>query len=557
MTGQATDGNHRLAGPLRACLPPGLLEAFEHAPVMVTVTEGPDLRLVWRNRAAMDAYGPAPIGKPLLETFPASSEARHLWERAFAGETVTQDLHLVEVPDRSGRTRVARYSLSPLRDPGGTVAGVIQFVSDATAEVDAQRQAALARVLATIAEAASGASDAQEALDALARALVPALADMAAVYAYPDGTDPIPPVAVAMTAELQGIGPLPAPTRREIPAPWRDSLAAGRALVVPVDADTIADLAPSPEARAWLKAARASSLALVPLVVAGRLAGGLVLVSSHPRPSYQAPDLEFVREVTNVAGACIAEVGARQQDRRSAMRLQQALLPDRPAPIPGLSLSVRYVPGGEEGAAGGDWWDVLDMGSGRIGIGIGDISGHGIGAAALMGQARVAMRTAGHLLGSPAAVLSEVDARLMEAVDRQWGDDDLHRFATALYAVADLGSGTIRAASAGHLPVLLKRASGRVELLWPPAGPPLALGLVGYQERQALFEPGDMAVLYTDGLVEDRSCPVDEGVRCLSEQLERIPSGTGVEAVADRLLAGMGRFGRGPDDVALVVCARL
>ncbi len=541
--------------------PACLLGALEDAPAMVTLTSGPQHCLVWRNRLARRLYGPAERGRPLVHLYPETAESAELWDRAFAGEAVTDSRRPARTVDGHGRRRLLRVSMAPLLDASGNPIGVVQVACDATAEHEAQRQAAHGRILATATEAAVSADHPSGALQALADTLVPAMADMAAVYAYPNPDigsamqERVSPVALALSAALRRLGPLPAPARWEIPVEWRDTLTAGRILSVRVEPSTIGDLAPTAEARQWLAAAGASSMALAPLVVAGRLAGGLLLMTTAGRPDLDDSELAFLRELTTVAGACIAEVGGRQRDRRGAERLQRALLPAAPSRPAGCTLATRYVPAGTGWAVGGDWWDVLDMGAGMVGLGLGDISGHGIGAAALMGQARVAMRTAGHTLGHPGLVLEEVDARLAEAVEQQ-GDDseiDLHRFATGIYAVVEMGRHTMSVASAGHLPLILKRRGGSTRPVWAPPGPPLGLGIGGYGEISVGLAPGDMVVLYTDGLVEDRSRDLLDGIDRLVEVVAGLPADCDVESAADALVAGMGVGGGGVDDIALVV----
>lgn len=255
------------------------------------------------------------------------------------------------------------------------------------------------------------------------------------------------------------------------------------------------------------------------------------------------------------SAATIAEVRARHRDRVAVWRLQGAPLPTRPPPVTGAAVATRYLAGGFDHHIGGDWWTVVDLGDGDVGLGIGDISGHGIGAAALMGQARAAMSTAARAGLGPAEVLRLVDAQLAAAVEAR--DDpqvDLHRLATALYAVTDRANGALRVASAGHLPLLLRPARSATRTVSFPVDPPLGVAVRGYGEVTIPAGPGDVVVAYTDGLVEDRSLPVDEGIARLVAALDGADPRDGPEAVADRLLDCMGRAGGGnEDDIAVVV----
>ncbi|MHB1930801.1 MAG: PP2C family protein-serine/threonine phosphatase, partial [Acidimicrobiales bacterium] len=484
--------------------------------------------------------------------------------RAFAGESVVMPRRLVGLPDVHGRRRVMRYSMSALRGSDGMPVGVIQFIVDATDEVQAQQQAVRSRLVADISAGLMTSDDAGAALETLVGALVPEVADLAAVYAYAatggrpaGGGAPTPPVAIAVSEGLGRFGPPPAPAQRHAPSPWDDALQEGRAFSIPVDGATLTELTPDAATREWLSVTKTTSIAVVPLVIAGEVTGGVLLLASGDRRPFGDADLELFEDVTARAGAAISEVRARERTRQVAERLQRALLPGRPPQPPGLVVAARYVPGGHNNPVGGDWWDVLDLGDGSVGLGIGDISGHGIGAAALMGQARVAMRAAGQAHLPPAEVLGLLDLILAEAIEQEWGDGDgadLHRFATALYALAHPTASTLRVSSAGHLPILVRPAVGAVRTVWAPPGPPLGLGLDGYDETLVTFSPGDLAVAFTDGLVEDRRMSVSEGIDRLVHTLDSVGAGTDLEVVADELLAGMGRLdATGEDDVALLI----
>jgi serine phosphatase RsbU (regulator of sigma subunit) len=240
-----------------------------------------------------------------------------------------------------------------------------------------------------------------------------------------------------------------------------------------------------------------------------------------------------------------------------ALKLQRALLPQAPPSLPGVSVAARYVAGAPEVEVGGDWWDVHDLGGGRVGIGIGDVCGRGIAAAAVMGQARAAMRAAGHAALAPDDVLELLDVQLTEILSGPGADGAGPQFATACYGVVDLKLETLRAGSAGHLPLLLRRSCGRVETITLPTGPPLGLGCGGYQEAEIPFGARDTLLLFTDGLVESRTQDVDEGIAVLATGLQRLGGAESLDEVADGLLQAMGRgVAAGPDDVALVLLRR-
>lgn len=554
-------GSERAAGAvLSAVSLDALRAALDGAPVLVTVTAGPEHRLVWRNRLAVQLYGPRQPGRPLVELFPDLAGAIAPWDRAFQGEVVVADRGPVSTDDAQGRRRAMRHTLAPLRGPDGAVLGVVQLAADATAEMDAEEQANRARLLADIADTQAAAGDAGGALQGLADRLVPEMADLAAVYVFADlaaagGSEALTPVALALGGEVRRAGLPPRPARRARLSRWESLLTAGIPVAIDLDGSTLEDLDPHADMRAWLLAARAHSLAVAPLVVAGEMTGAVLLLAAGDRGHFEQRDLEFLRAVTDRAGATIAEVRGRQRDRDAAERLQHALLPSLPPAVPGARVAARYLPATPHYPVGGDWWDLVVMSDGSLALGIGDISGHGLEAAALMGQAQVAMHTAANAGLAPAQVLGLVDAQLTDVVDQQRGGDlDLHRFATALYAATTPDRSHVRIASAGHLPLIRKPSDGPAQPVWAPAGPPLGVGTGAYDEVVIALGPGDLLAAYTDGLVEDRTLAVGEGITRLAATLDAASEHADLQVVADTILAGMGRLdGSNEDDIALVL----
>jgi hypothetical protein len=356
---------------------------------------------------------------------------------------------------------------------------------------------------------------------------------------------------------LAALGPLPPPATAGTAAAWGSLLAAGQPMIFPVETSTLPALATDPAAAEWLRAAAVHSIAVVPLVAAGTLTGALVLLAAGARPAFADIDLPFLQDVAARAGVAISQVRGARHHRDVALKLQRALLPQAPPSLPGVSVAARYVAGAPEVEVGGDWWDVHDLGGGRVGIGIGDVCGRGIAAAAVMGQARAAMRAAGHAALAPDDVLELLDVQLTEILSGPGADGAGPQFATACYGVVDLTLETLRASSAGHLPLLLRRSCGHVETITLPTGPPLGLGCGGYREAEIPFGAGDTLLLFTDGLVESRTQDVDEGIAVLATGLQRLGGAESLDEVADGLLQAMGRgVAAGPDDVALVLLRR-
>jgi serine phosphatase RsbU (regulator of sigma subunit)/anti-sigma regulatory factor (Ser/Thr protein kinase) len=228
-------------------------------------------------------------------------------------------------------------------------------------------------------------------------------------------------------------------------------------------------------------------------------------------------------------------------ERGIADVLQRSLLPAGLPELPGLALAARYVPG--VGAqVGGDWYDVISLGGDRVGLAIGDVTGCGVEAASAMGQLRHALR--GYALEGhpPAGVLERLD-HLLEHQDQM---------ATALYAVLEVSTGCLVFASAGHPPALVVAGDGPAAYLSGPRHAPLGTRLTStYEQSATTLAPGATLLLYTDGLVEERGRPIQDGLERLREAAGRGPADP--ELLCDQILATMQPGGSGHDDAALLV----
>ncbi|HVE73689.1 MAG TPA: SpoIIE family protein phosphatase [Mycobacteriales bacterium] len=248
---------------------------------------------------------------------------------------------------------------------------------------------------------------------------------------------------------------------------------------------------------------------VAPLLGHREVLGVLTLVRTDPsREQLTEDDVPFVEDLAQrVAGAVEnAQLYARQ--RSVAETLQHSLLPERLPRIPGLTTAARYLAGGPGVEVGGDWYDVVQLRNGHIGLAIGDVVGRGERAAALMGNLRSALRAFAIEGREPAELMRGLNAFLTEGNPEQ--------MATALYVVLDPETGDLRYVNAGHPPPLVTRPDGTAEFLEGASGVPVgALSGTRYKEGRARLETGQALVLYTDGLVEDRSAPIEEGLERL------------------------------------------
>ncbi|MGH2891978.1 MAG: ATP-binding SpoIIE family protein phosphatase [Solirubrobacteraceae bacterium] len=283
------------------------------------------------------------------------------------------------------------------------------------------------------------------------------------------------------------------------------------------------------------------SLLGVPLIVEGELIGVLHVGSLVPRvfgprelavlqvaAARAAPGIERARLFSEL-----------EREHRVAMVLQRSLLPKRLVDVIGVATAARYLPASDE--VGGDWYDVFELARGRLGVAIGDVVGHGVRAAALMGQLRTAMHAY--------AIQDYGPARTLELVDRYVQSMPDYAMATAAYAVLEPDTGEVQVASAGHLPpVVVSRDGGRVVDITPSA----PLGAFSYgrvHEHELRLAPGETLVFYTDGLVERPGTPLTDSI----EQLLRVvKDATSVDDLCRRAVDRLVPSGALRDDVAIV-----
>jgi serine phosphatase RsbU (regulator of sigma subunit) len=285
----------------------------------------------------------------------------------------------------------------------------------------------------------------------------------------------------------------------------------------------------------------------VPLVVEGDVIG-VIHVGSFTDREFDDEEKRLLGLVADRAALAIAHARLYERERGIAETLQRSLLPRSLPPVPGARVAARYLPARAGAQVGGDWYDVVPLNGRGVGLTIGDVSGHGVEAASLMGSLRDGLRAAA-LEGEDVASATERVDRLLQS-KRGSGDS----IATLLFAVLDPDGAHLDFTSAGHPPPLLVRPDGGAEFL--EGGLSTPLGVVANGSRPtagADLEPGSVLVLYTDGLVERRDASIDVGMRRLADaarHADRDP-----ERFCDAVLSEM-LGSEGPaDDVALLAVA--
>ena len=373
-------------------------------------------------------------------------------------------------------------------------------------------------VLASLADAGlrlSATLDPDQILQTAGQILLPDFADQISIHltpatsapaqsspAYITGTPLIAPEALATAATHAINGTTPAPAGRH-PAP-------------------------------------AAVLAL-PLHAHDQTLGALVLV--RHTGGYSAVEHKYLENLAHRLALAYDNATRYHNERRLALTLQRALLPHHLPQVPGVRLATHYRASNRGAEVGGDWYDVLPLPDGAVGLAIGDVMGHDVEAATVMGQLRSALHSLALEGADPAQVLTRLDAYLQSlATDR---------FATCLYAVYDPHRHRLRYAAGGHLPPLLV-AADTTYLELPPALP-LGLGSTPV-DREVAFPPGTSLLLYTDGLVENRVLSLNDGLAALRQTCEALPAAarTDPQQIIERALELLNTPARVDDDAALL-----
>ncbi|MFI7278933.1 PP2C family protein-serine/threonine phosphatase [Micromonospora chersina] len=284
------------------------------------------------------------------------------------------------------------------------------------------------------------------------------------------------------------------------------------------------------------------SLLGVPILARGELVGVLHVGTLTPRRF----DLDDVRLLELVADRVSLASRARENtlDQAAALALQRSLIPTELPHLPGLELAGRYVPGHASGV-GGDWYDVFTLPSGWVGVVVGDVSGHGLQSAVVMGRVRSALRAYALVCDDPAEALTLLDRKVVHF--------EAGSLTTALYAMISPDRETLRVSVAGHPRPVLAGPGHPNTVLAAHIDPPLGAGRQDQRRHSETFDfpPGSILVAYTDGLVERRGELFDAGVTRLTEAVPL----AAVDTVAATVMAALDTE-HPADDIALLAVRR-
>jgi serine phosphatase RsbU (regulator of sigma subunit)/CheY-like chemotaxis protein len=287
----------------------------------------------------------------------------------------------------------------------------------------------------------------------------------------------------------------------------------------------------------------------VPIVSHERQTLGLIQVADKVEGDFNSDDEVVLLQLAQLAAVAIGNAERYAQEHLIAETLQRAMLPPCLPSVKGLELASRYLAGGGGTRVGGDWYDTVPMDDGRVMLAVGDVVGRGPRAAAIMGQLRTAMR-AYALQQLPATVL-------MRSLDLLLQDVAEEAIATAACVMLDPANGVLEAVLAGHPPPVIVDPSGRTRFLDVDSHVPMGVREAPlYLSSYSPFEVGSTMLMFTDGLVESRKRPVEQGLQALSEALTGVGHQTDVEDLCDAVLKSMVQ-GDHDDDVALLAVRRL
>lgn len=287
--------------------------------------------------------------------------------------------------------------------------------------------------------------------------------------------------------------------------------------------------------------------AFLPLIASGRPVGSCILGFDVPR-GFSPEERTVLTALAGLIAQALERARRYDSETTLARGLQAALLPHR-LPVRDHVVTVgRYLPGTAGMDVGGDWYDVVETGPDMLALVIGDVQGHGVAAAATMGQLRSAVR---------AFALSGNDPeQVMRGTNRLLIDLDPGQFASCCYVLIDLASGRARAVRAGHPQPLLREPDGHTSVLDLPGGVVLGIDAdAGYPVAELRLAAGSVLALYTDGLVERPGIDIDVGV----ERLRLALAGgrpSPLTDMADRLVHEVGNTDDRPDDIALLLASR-
>ncbi|MET9788997.1 ATP-binding SpoIIE family protein phosphatase [Streptomyces canus] len=498
-----------------------------------------ELRAVHTNGTpGMYGWPPLRVGDHLADVISTddASEAegrlRRVLETGVAQVAVEQRMR---ARDASKRERSFSMSAFRMEDERGRPTGVAALFIGNTEQWRARRRTEMSHEASAV---IGGSLDVTRTAQDIASVLVPALADMAMVEIAdpvlegdetPKGVFPGSSWSLRRVAVASAVGPWPVellPVGAVVPK-LPDTAHVRRAAlhgdtVLNTTRREMADLFKDPELIRSMLPAKGHSAIVAPLFARGHLLGFVVVWRTEQPEPFEQEDADLLFDIAARAALSLDNARRYTREHRAAVALQQRLLPRAITRTTAAESAGCYVPAGGGADISGDWFDVIPLPSLRVAFVVGDITGHGLHAAATMGRLRTAIHTLADLEFAPGELLSHLDdlvQQLAEEADPHLKDTI---GATCLYALYDPVTGTCSLAAAGHPPPAVIRPAGTGRLITVPPGPPLGVGGMPFEVTTVDLDPGSTLALYTDGLVHARSGDTDGGIRELLHRLSSL-----------------------------------
>jgi serine phosphatase RsbU (regulator of sigma subunit)/anti-sigma regulatory factor (Ser/Thr protein kinase) len=411
------------------------------------------------------------------------------------------------------------------------------------AEIARERLTYLARASELMAETL----DLEETLQQVAYLVVPRLADWCAIELLAEdgsiqnaATAHIDPDKVKFAEEIRTRWPVDPDDPTGLP----NVIRTGKPELYPEIPDELLEQSiEDPEQLEMARELGLSSILIVPLIARARTLGALTLVHAESGNRYDEEDLRFAEDLARRAAVAVDNARLYTQEHHAVVTLQQSLLPRQLPDIPGMQFAARYLPATSELDVGGDWYDAISLGDGNVGLVIGDVAGHGLEAAAVMGQFRNALRAYALDGAGPAAAVERLN-RLTRTFEQ-------HDMATLVYGEFDASANRMRFVRAGHPPPLLLTPDGGVTAINGQGSLPVGVSPNTHYEADVLdLAPDSTLLLYTDGLVERRGETLDDGIHRLERVLADAPAG--LEALCDHVIQASVPDPKRADDIAIL-----
>jgi serine phosphatase RsbU (regulator of sigma subunit)/PAS domain-containing protein len=284
--------------------------------------------------------------------------------------------------------------------------------------------------------------------------------------------------------------------------------------------------------------------AYLPLVVSGRVVGLCVVSFDRPRLLTDA-ERALLTTLSGLIAQSLERARLFDAEHARSQELQRALLPRQLPDLPAVTAAVRYLPAGRGMDVGGDWYDVIPLSADRVALVIGDVMGHGLPEAVIMGRVRTALQTLSNLELPPDEVLAHLNDLVSDL-----GDDS---FVTCLYAIYDPTTSSCAVARAGHPPPAVVCPDGTVRFAQADADPPLGVAEPPFEVSELRVPDGALLVLYTDGLIDSTSCDPAVGMDRMAGLLRTLQA-EGLDEMCDSLTrALLPDDQQQADDAALLV----